>query len=388
MSTTFSRILKYPHAAVFDKSPAEELAFRLQRPGGSTWEIGDAVFTATTGGVDYVYDLTALTVGQLVSALEADGFSVLMTSSAFYGRSSLVLVEGHGDQFASNGDNIFAYTSILWALLGGFAGELREAKHQVQEALRQMVITQAEGEWLDLWGALYALTRNVGEGDAAFAPRIPREAFRLRCNAHGIELAIKDNTGFDVRIEEPWRNIFKLDESLLSGPDGFYDGELIGYHLIRPLVRSSVDWPAVMAVIDRNRAAGITVLGPRLIWSTLIDLSLEPFAVTFGGFGKDTAFMPYEDRAFLDYGPMEDVSIPNYPARMREQRRLQSGLIALPLEAPGVVTYEVTGAYRSTYEVTYLDIQYTSMYGVDARTSWRTPASWLEVGPVIGSKQS
>lgn len=389
MSTTLSRLLKYPHAAVFDKSPTEELAFRLQHTGGSTWAIGDAVLTATRGGTDFTYDLKALTVGQLTLALMADGFTVLMISAAFYSRSALVLVEGRGDQFASNGDNVFAYTSILWALLGGYAVELRSAKLQIQEALRQMVITQAENEWLDLWGTLYATPRLINEPDAAFAQRIPREAFRLRCNARGIELAIRDATGFDVRIEEPWTNIFRLDESLLSGPDAFYDGEYVGYHLIRPLIRSSVDWPAVLAVIERNRAAGIAVLGPKLIWSTLVDASVSPFEVSFGGLARNEAFIPYSDRALLDYDAIEELPILNYPHRMRTEVRQQSYAEALPLEALGVFTYVVHGGYRQTYEVRYLDIVYASQYwNRTADRTWRTDDTWSSVGPYVLSAYS
>jgi hypothetical protein len=252
--------------------------------------------------------------------------------------------------------------------------------------LRQMIITQAQNEWLDLWGTLYATPRLVGESDSNYAPRIPREAFRLRCNARGIELAIRDSTGFDVRIEEPWTNIFRFDESSWSGPDAFYDGEYVGYHLIRPLIRSSVDWPAILAVIERNRAAGVAVLGPKLIWSTLVDASASPFEVTFGGVNNDKALIPYGDRALLDFDALEDVAILNYPLRKRDEVRQQSFSEALPLEDVGVFTYVVHSVYRQTYEVRYLNIVYSGQYwsNMVGRT-WRTNDTWATVGPHVMS---
>lgn len=309
--TVLQRLLKYPHAAVFDKDPVGELAFTLRHASGARWSIGDRVFKAWAGSTEYTYDMGALTVGLLVDELRADGFQVATSDSSLLPLSSLVLVEGSGDQGESNGDRVLAFTSLLWVLLSAYAGEVTEAGRQVREALRQMIIWQAEGEWLDLWGALYAEGRRHGESDASYAPRIPHEAFRIRCNAHAIELAILDATGFDVRIEEPWKQIFRLDRSELSGPDRFYDGDYIGYHLIKPTARTNIDWPAVRAVIDRNRAAGVLVLGPELTFGTLTQLG-DPM-VHFGVTQRLYAETPYEDKFLLDRSELDsDAAVPNH----------------------------------------------------------------------------
>lgn len=314
--TMLRRLLRYLHSAVFDRSPHAELAFRLSSNGSLTWRVADDELIVTIpdpvsetlltssgdlfllsdgsllltdaprtyigvqvpspeGYISLLYDLSSRTMGQLVSDLSSDGFSIDGVSASFLGLSSTVLVEGDGDTSRSNGDHVRGFTSILWSLFSSFALELRIARFQIGEALRQMVITQAEGEWLDLWGTLYDVPRKAGDTDAAYAPTIPREAFRRRVNAFAIEQAIRDATGRDVRIEEPWGSIFRLDESALSGESRFYDGSGVGYHLILPVSYETFDWTEVLAVIERNRAAGVIVLPPETRLRAYVDATVD-----------------------------------------------------------------------------------------------------------------
>lgn len=274
-NTALQRLLKYPHAAVFDKAPGADLALRIRHPDGAKWLVADEVMTVTAGALERIYPLAGRTFGSLAAALQDDGFEVPTLSTQWMTRSALAAVEGSGDQAASNGDHIYAFTSLLWAVLSGYAGETREAGLQVVQALRQMVLTDAEGEWLDLWGKLYNEPRRSGEVDADYAPRIPKEAFRIRVNALAIEQAIKDHTGKDVAIEEPWGSMFRLDESALSGSHRFYNGEYVGFHLIRPVSRESIAWDDVLAVIERNRAAGVIVLAPEVRMGRWVDASID-----------------------------------------------------------------------------------------------------------------
>lgn len=265
MSTTLQRLVGSTHSAVFDKDPGAELALRVRHPDGAVWSVADEVLTVRAGVAAPVsYDLSLFTVGELVAELLADGFEVPMVSADWAARSALALVEGDGDQNVSNGDHVTAFTSLLWALMSGYGGQMRSAKTQVGEALRQMIFTQAEGEWLDIWGTLYGVERKQAELDAAMQTRIATEVFRRRTNARAIELAIRDETGWDVRIEEPWRELFRLDESTLSGGHKFYDGDTVGYHLIRPEALDNVDWDVVLPIIERNKPAGVLVVGQRI----------------------------------------------------------------------------------------------------------------------------
>lgn len=315
-ATALQRLLKYPHAAVFDKAPAAELALRLRHPAGATWSVADERLTASAGGVDTTYDLSANTVSSLAAALQADGFEVAYLSPEFASRGASVLVEGAGSEGASNGDHLTAFTSPLWAIFGGYAREVREAEYQSQQALRQMVITQAEGEWLDLWGKLYNEGRRPGEADATYAPRIPQEAFRIRVNALAIEQAIKDHTGKDVIIEEPWGLMFRLDESALSGSHRFYNGENVGYHLLRPVSRESVDWTDVLAVIERNRAAGVIVLAPEVRMGRWVDASIDG-TIWSARTSQRAIFVPFFSDNRLDYLVLSAEEITrNWPVMM------------------------------------------------------------------------
>lgn len=275
-ATVLQHLLKYPHPAVFDKGAHAEPVLRVRRQAGlTTWQVTDEQLTISSGNLSFTYDLSTLTVGTLSAALQQDGFEVSDFNPDFAGLSATVLVEGRGGEDVSSGDRLAGFTNPLWSLYAAYAREVRAAGHQVQQALRQMVITQAEGEWLDLWGTLYNTPRNPDEEDQGYAPRIPQEAFRIRVNALAIEQAILDATGKDVRIEEPWGSMFRLDESALSGSQKFYDGEHVGYHLIRPVSKVSVDWADVLPVIERNRAAGVIVLDPETRLSSGVDGRLD-----------------------------------------------------------------------------------------------------------------
>lgn len=260
MKSTLQTLLHHVHGAVFDKAPAAETVFRLRHPDGAQWAVSDRVLTARAGALERTYALGSLTVAQLADALVADGFQVVDLSSRFTALLGVVLVEGEGGENVSNGDRLEGFTSLLWVLMTGYAAETMAAREQVRQALRQMVITQAENEWLDVWGLLYGVQRGPGELDANYATRIPREAFRMRNNARAIERAVFEATGFDVRINEPWREIFRLDDSALSGGSKLYDGGTVGYHLIRPeALDDTVDWTKVLPVINRNKPAGVII---------------------------------------------------------------------------------------------------------------------------------
>jgi hypothetical protein len=199
-----------------------------------------------------------------------DGINVEYENSEFSSLGAHMLLDGSNDQANSNGTHLYAYSAQLWALFASYSIELDRAQYSLIQALRQMIIKQASDEWLDLWGALYDYKRTPGKSDTVYAEEIPREAFRKRVNALAIEKAILELTGKDVRIEEPWANMFRLDESRLSGNDRLYDGATTGYHLIRPVSATPIEWDDVLSVIERNRAAGVTVLPPETRLKTLV----------------------------------------------------------------------------------------------------------------------
>lgn len=272
--TTLQKLLKYPHKDVFDTSPHDGIAFKLRNPlGDCSWVISDDVMLVSNGLQTFTYSLPDLSIPQLIFSLQTDGFEVSSISNDFLNLNSTVLVEANGDQDSYS--FVSAFKNLLYAFLGAYGKELRAAQRQSKEAIRQMVITDAEGEWLDLWGNLYNHKRTQDQSDQSYSTEIPKEAFRVRVNALAIEKAIFDETGKKVIIEEPWGSMFRLDDSALSGTKKLYNGERVGYHLLRPVSSIPIDWSDVLPVIYRNKASGIIVLDPEVRPGSFIDASVN-----------------------------------------------------------------------------------------------------------------
>ena len=202
IKSILSKLIRYPHSAIFDKSPDAGIAFHINHPVGLSWTIADEIMTVKLGATTHRYDLSEFKIGTLVAKMKTDGIYVESESPYFFGRSARVLLDGKGDASKAGGDTILGFKSHLWVTFAAFASELRLAKIAVTEALRQMIITQAEDEWLDLWGSLYDVPRLPSEIDSDYQVRIPEEAFRLRVNKFGIEKAVLDLTGKRVHIRE------------------------------------------------------------------------------------------------------------------------------------------------------------------------------------------
>lgn len=333
-ATTLQRLLKHPHAAVFDKDPLAELVLRVSHAGGSSWVVAAGVLTVVAGGEEFTYQLAGYTVSTLANAMQADGLSVTRVNSQYGHLSALALVEGASDQWLSNGDHLRVFTSLLWALLQGYSREVDAAQEQIRQALLQMVIATAEGEWLDLWATLYGVLRKPGESDEDVRDRIPKEAFRVRVNGLAIEDAIKDITDEDIELREPWREMFRLDESKLSGNHHFADG-YYSYFLVQPVARrGGVNWPGVLDVIHRNRAAGIEVYAPVTDFGPRYVVGEPPLEyIVDAATGSSRAiFVPATGEAPLGLMRLDDNELTiNHLAQVSQLRTL-SNAIGLEIE--------------------------------------------------------
>lgn len=298
--STLKRLLKSLHSAVFDKSADKAVVFYVRHDLEVTWSVDSSVLSVSAGSLQKSYRLGEMTVGQLAGQLVLDGFEVAGLSGEMSGLSAEVLLDSSGGTAINNGDRVYGFRDAMYSLLGSYSKELGTVKYQIGEAIRQMVITQAEGEWLDLWGAIYNTPRPIDLDDQSYQRLIPEEAFRLRVNSYAIEQAILDLTGLDVDIDEPWGYIFRLDESQLSGTHKFYDGSNIGYHLIRPISKEPIDWSLVMPIVLRNRAAGVLVLDPETRLSNAVDASIDG-TVWFGAKSMRGIFVQFFSDNRLDY---------------------------------------------------------------------------------------
>jgi hypothetical protein len=384
--TALSRLLKYPHAAVFDVDAQPDLAFRLDHPDGAQWNVADNILTATAYGADHVYDLSLYTVGGLHDQLVADGFQIPYVSSNYLASSALALAEGAGNQGESNGDHINVFTSLLWALMSCYASETLAASAQVQQALRQMVIPQAEGEWLDVWGAIYGIQRTNGEGDSTYAPRIPREAFRVRSNRYAIEKAIFEETGYRVQILEPFSQALTWSVSKYDGPDAFFDGIRFGNYIIQPVANTTIDWTVVRAVIERNRAAGVITLGPLLTYS--FDVAVDAPQAFFSMNRLETG-IAFDDGSRALYGSQKYDDIVGFNAAIYMLRELTKTYLAeVPTASWADIGWSPYETWESTYLVSfamtrdYREYSMSANYGANwdqapGRT-WATQGAWTQ----------
>lgn len=248
----------------FDKSPSPTPALKLSGDN-LTWVVSEESLSVKNGAGTTIADipLNGLSITDLSRALPVPGLGVELTGP-LTSLSAHVLIPGSGNTSDPGGGVITGHRSVLWAFLSAYAVELERAKSQVSEAVSQASLHSAQGEWLDFWGSYFGLSRLGLASDEDYRDHIVSEAFRTRVNRYAIEQAVLDLTGSDVAITEPWQSIFRLSHSKLSGSHALHDGLVTGYNLIRPVIPSGADWDAVMAVINRNKAAGVMVSHPVL----------------------------------------------------------------------------------------------------------------------------
>lgn len=249
--------------SALDRSPSEQVALRVRHPEGFRWRIERRALTASTeSGADLAtLELIGLSIGELADRLIGLGCAVIYLNPDVAGRSAGTLLRGEGTESQSNGDALYAYDSLLWSVLDAYAVELEGAGEAIDAALAQLYLDSASDEWLDLWGEFFALPRDA-RPDNAYRKFLIDETLRPRTNAIAIEKAVLDLAGQRVKILEPWRDLFVVGESALGGDHRMQDGHLTTYSVIRPMSVEPIDWREPLAVIDRNRAAGMIVLPP------------------------------------------------------------------------------------------------------------------------------
>lgn len=258
---------------VFDQDPEQFLALRISYSAAMSWTVSEAVLTTSVvggPGQNLSVDLTTLSLGQLVDYVSAQpGYSVLYADgSGNLELSARVLIDGSGDIAQSNGDHLYAYTSLVWAYMESVGVELKAAKAQIPEAIKQMSIPTASSDWIDELGAYYGVPREQGENDGSYGARIIVETVRPRANNVAMEQAISYYTGQSTKVTDvtiygdafpKYNGAIKRNSaySYQSQPTpryGLFDVE-IGYDLLGGADQSAFA-DTVAGIVDRLRAAG------------------------------------------------------------------------------------------------------------------------------------
>lgn len=287
------KLVGFLHRA-FNRDAAEFLGLRLRYDGGMTWRVEDTVlYTSVTGGSGAALevDLTQYTLGELANYLSAQpGYSVpFRVANELSLLGARILLDSSGNQDKTNGDHLRAFTSLTWAYLDANAVELKAAREQIYQMLRQMNVVTGENEWLDEIGGYYNVRRRDGEIDSLYGPRIIEEVIRPRNNNKAIDIAISRATGglpsrvVDVEIVE---DVFPAYDGVISF-DGTYQYnatskyrrnlfdveyafDLEGAEEIAPFQRR------VLMLIDNFRSAGTHLRQILLTAGRLDDAGIVP----------------------------------------------------------------------------------------------------------------
>lgn len=184
---------------VFSKDPDQFLAFRIDYDGGMSWKVFEGrLYTNVSGGsgTDLNIDLSAYTLSTLAAYIATqDGYSVSsnVTDSRAI-RTAQILIDGTNSPAASNGNCLYAYSSLTWSYMHANAMQLVKAKTDIVEMLKQMSLQSAESEWLDDLGDYYGVRRLAGEPDTIYVDRILLTIVRPKGNNIALAMAIETLT--------------------------------------------------------------------------------------------------------------------------------------------------------------------------------------------------
>lgn len=247
--------------AVFDREPQAEPMFRVNAVGGVTMTVANGTLTLEhAGGVD-AYALHGITIAHLIDAVEADGYGVPWQSDRGTSVGAHTLIEVTQEQHVR--DTLDAYANPLWAHMDALGTEIGAARDMIAPMLSEVILPQSDGEWADLFGAIFGISRLDGEIDAGYTARIIAETLRARSSPTGILANIARLTGEDLTVREPWRELFTLGRSRLGRTHHLQGAPIYQYHTMQLVSdRGGVDWAAVLAEAEADRPAGTIMLGP------------------------------------------------------------------------------------------------------------------------------
>lgn len=410
--TMLERLLGHLHRAVFDTSADEVVAFRLDGPAGSYWDAKDEKFDVFIPGQAPVnLDLNQYTIYQLADKLTAIGMTVTDVNPDTRLFSGITMLELSGK--AGKPNPITLYQDILHAIFGAYSREMSAAKDAVVEGINQLTIPTASNGFLDTWGKTFGIPR-AGMTDDEYKKEIPAEVFRIRVNGIAIENTVREKTGYNITLEEPWRDVFRLDISRLSGANRLYNGHIdpnnpnatpTGYFTVQPVSYGYVDWNLVMPIITRNLAAGINALTPQVRSRYYVNDPLDG-TIWFQGWSARGILVKADSMPRLDIGLVLSGGVQsiqyNYGVVITSTSELSSLYVQTsdPTKTnviSGITRYDAANsmdflivensvAYGRSHQSQYL-AQFIAVYPTDPRTwkygGWENAATWTMAYDVV-----
>lgn len=280
------KLLRFIYSAL-NKAPEEFVAFRVRSAVGEfSYSIADYRIVCRVDGVQVfsanLGDHTLLSLAQALGSLT--GCSIVYRADPeTMSVSARVLLDGARSQSQSNGDCLYAYSSLLWVYLESVSVELSAANDAVSAMIDQLSLKSADGYWLEYWGEHFGVRRKDGEDDAAYSQRIVVEVLRPRGNNKAIEVALFERFGQVATVVDAPRR--RSQTNLFNGFNSFngvklYDAtDDVYYGLFDVVVGYNLEGGAspnafaadVRAFVERFRDAGTHLQSLLLSSSSLED---------------------------------------------------------------------------------------------------------------------
>jgi hypothetical protein len=260
MDRVSSRLQAHLHS-VFSADPAPVLALRVRHAAGASWAIAGTILTVTANDVATVFDLPDYTLAELATALVAAGYSIEYQNTDVDHLAAMTLLEGAGHEAVSNGDHLNIFTSMLAVIQAALGEVLGEGEAAIPLALGQLILPAAVDEWADVHGGIYGIRRLTAENDGAYTQRILAEVARNRANPAAMIRNVLRLTGETITLREPWREIFTLSRSRLSGGHHLQGAPIYQYHTLQPVSDHGLNWAPILAEIQADRPTGTLLLG-------------------------------------------------------------------------------------------------------------------------------
>lgn len=174
-----------------------------------------------------------------------------------------------------------AYESANYAVLHSLADSLSDAERDTIAKKVQSNFKTATGDYLDIWASWFHVLRHENESDDDFRQRIMFYLLMPRSTVQGIIQGIQyylDDNDAKIIIYEPWKNIFKTNNSLLNGPD-----HLQGTYYRYGVIDVNIDRPMSQAIYDAIQA--FKPAGVKFYITLNQGLEADAKALPIGGLG-------------------------------------------------------------------------------------------------------
>lgn len=195
---------------------------------------------------------------------------------------------------------------VLQDFLAPIAQELTQAKSNITAALGQMLLTTANGEWLDEWGGYFGIPRIASEPDAIYGPRIIAELIQPKGNNIALQNAISLYVnGLKVLVTDA--PMASTTTSLYRDGATYFDGKKDR----QSWTRNFYGQFDVKTQYDLTSSGSLVDLGIRIkaVIERLRDAGTKLREITFDGSLSDAASMGIDGNPLyqLEHAPLQDL---------------------------------------------------------------------------------